>query len=535
MQVSNAGRMHAPRDPRVALAIALVFWAAGAFIFAVLPAGSSMRTLTADGVYLASAVFSLAVLGYVVWGARGRERLFWGLLGAGLLIGFMGDVGWNDLQQTEFAAAVPSLAHAAYLLSYLLLTAALLFLVAATTRRITPIIAFDTLSVMLSVGILVWYVLLGPAGAGSAGSLAAPATFSWTLFDAALVFLGLVVFSAAGRPPFVALMVMGFLAFAVADGWYLNVRSEGLYDAVGWPDLFWSLGLLMIGSAALWSDPAGLTARERIAPWRVFAFWLGPLSPPLHLGSLLFWGALHPPLPAYVLVGCAALLVYLALRVALVSAVTRLLNRDQEEAARRLEQGRILYELHDTVKGGVHGISLTLASALEAERRGERTAAREGFGRTMEASRETEFLISKPYDELRALTDESQPRPGDHLRHRLVKFEEYFGIQAHADLQAPLENLNPEEIAAVTRVAVEAFWNVAKHSKARNIYLESRRIGPTFIVRIRDDGRGFDADDPPPGMGLRYLRQRAAEVGAELDVISSPGRGATIQLRFEKD
>jgi len=66
------------------------------------------------------------------------------------------------------------------------------------------------------------------------------------------------------------------------------------------------------------------------------------------------------------------------------------------------------------------------------------------------------------------------------------------------------------------------------------MYLESRQVGPILIIRILDDGRGFDAKDPPPGMGLRYLRQRAAEVGAELDVISDRGRGTTVQIRFEK-
>ena len=360
------------------------------------------------------------------------------------------------------------------------------------------------------------------------------ATFLWPLFDAALVFMGLVAFSMAGRSPFVVLLVLGFLAFAVADGWYVGARSSDLYRLVGWPDLFWALGFLLLGSAALQLDPSSFTAKERIAPWRVFAFWLGPLSPPLHLCILLLWGALHPPLPSYVLAGAAVLFAYLALRVALVSAVTRLLNRDGEEEARRAEQNRILYELHDTIKGSVHGISLTLDAALEAERHGDRDAAREGFGRTLEASREAEFLVSKPYDELQALAQENQPRLDDHLRHRLVKFEEYFGIQTHADLQACLEILNPQEITAVNRIAVEAFWNVAKHSKARNMYLESRRVGQTLIIRIRDDGRGFDAEDPPPGMGLRYLRQRAAEVGAELDVISSPGRGASVQIRFEK-
>ena len=72
------------------------------------------------------------------------------------------------------------------------------------------------------------------------------------------------------------------------------------------------------------------------------------------------------------------------------------------------------------------------------------------------------------------------------------------------------------------RFAVEAFWNVAKHSYADNMHLESRHVGDLLIVRVRDDGRGFDPADPPPGMGLDYLRERAREVGAEFDVISAP-------------
>jgi hypothetical protein len=61
-------------------------------------------------------------------------------------------------------------------------------------------------------------------------------------------------------------------------------------------------------------------------------------------------GSAYPPLPAYVLAGGAIVLLYLALRIALVSFATRRLNREQEEEIRKLEHGRVLYELHDTVK-----------------------------------------------------------------------------------------------------------------------------------------------------------------------------------------
>jgi signal transduction histidine kinase len=122
--------------------------------------------------------------------------------------------------------------------------------------------------------------------------------------------------------------------------------------------------------------------------------------------------------------------------------------------------------------------------------------------------------------------------PSEYLRHRLVRFEEYFGIKTHEDLQVPLEALGALELAAVYRAVVEAFWNVAKHSGARIMYLESRRMGNLLLLRFRDDGRSFDPSNPPPGMGLRYLRERAGAVGARLDAISAPGRGTTVQIRF---
>jgi signal transduction histidine kinase len=83
-------------------------------------------------------------------------------------------------------------------------------------------------------------------------------------------------------------------------------------------------------------------------------------------------------------------------------------------------------------------------------------------------------------------------------------------------------------------MAVEAFWNVAKHSGADNMYLESRQVGSVLIVRIRDDGRGFDTNNPKQGLGLRYMRRRTAEVNANLDVISAPGRGTAVQARFRR-
>ena len=526
MQVSGAGRLRAPRWPRIVLA-ALACWAVGALIFAASPEGSAWRVVAANVVYFAAIGFALLCSARAGSGARGKERLLWWLLAAGLLASLTAE-GWGGLQGSAFAVQGLSYQHASYLASYLLFVCALLLLVNLTTSGITFMTLLDSLAIMLSVGVLVRYFsLVAEVDAGPPLAVLVQPSF-----DAALLFLCLVAFSAA-RVPFVGLLAAGFLAFAVADGWHLGVRSFDPYGITGWPDLLRTLGFVFVGLAALRAAPASAN-RQRMGPWRVFAFWLGPLSPAIHLAVVLAWGATHPPLPAYASAGGAVLLLYLALRIALVSFSTRRRDREREEEIRKLEQERVLYELHDTVKQRAHGITLALRAAMDAERRGEEEVARRMLDRALETSQEAEYRVSEPYDELQAVDSEVPSNPSDYLSHRLKRFEEYFGIETHEDFRVPFELLSPAEISTAQRVFIEASWNAVKHAQARNLWLETRGLDSVVIVRIRDDGRGFDVSEPPPGLGLRYMRRRAGEVGAELDVISFPGRGTTIQLRFAK-
>ena len=538
MQGSDAGKMRDSRVPRILPMVALIFWAAGALVFAVLPQGSGAKPVIATIFSLFAAAFAAVAFLRAAPRARGHERSFLRLMGAGMVFRLAGNSVWSAAQLLGLEIATPVAPQdVAYAISYLLLVGAMLHLVALATRRITLVSALDAGAVMLSVGTLAWYFVLGPAAAeaGLATVREAAVALTQPVCDAALLFLGLVVASSRIRLRFSTLLNGGFVALLLADGAYLGLRSAGPYESGNWPEMLWALGMILLGLASTTSPevPVGPNI-GRIQPWRVILYWLGPLSPPIHFALLLLWGALNPPLPAYVLAGCAVLLLYMAMRVGLVSSVSKRLGWDREESARQKEQGRLLYELHDTVKQDVHGISLSLRSALDAERRGDRGAAREMFERALTASREAEFQISRPYDEISALRGESPPGAGDFLRQRLLKFEEYFGVKTHDDLQAPLEVLNPAETAAFIRVAVEAFWNVAKHSGASNMYLESRQVSSVLIIRIRDDGRGFDTENPPPGLGLRYMRRRTREVGADLDVISTPGRGTAVQLRFRK-
>ena len=538
MQSSDAGRLRDPRVPLIPPTAVLACWALGALVFAFLPQGSEAKSVIATVFSLSTAAFAAVILLHAAPRAEGHERAFLRLMGLGMVCRLAGNSLWSASQHLGFGFVTPVAPQdVAYAISYSLLVGAMLHLVALTTRRITLVSALDAGAVMLSVGTLAWYFVLGPAAAeaGLGSVREAVAALSQPVCDAALLFLGLVVASSQVRPRFSTFLNGGFLALLLADAAYLGLRSIGPYQSGNWPEMLWALGMILLGLTSTTSPavPADPNVR-RIQPWRIILYWLGPLSPPIHFTILLLWGAMNPPLPAYVLAGCAVLLLYMALRVGLVSSVSKHLGQEREESARIKEQGRLLYELHDTAKQEVHGISLTLRTALDTERRGNREEALEMFGRALAASREAEFRISRPYDELSALRGESPPGAADFLRQRLQKFEEYFGVKAHDDIQASLEVLNPAETAALLRVFVEAFWNAAKHSGASNMYLESRRVGSVLIIRVRDDGHGFDTGRPPQGLGLEYMRRRAGEVGADLDVISTPGRGTSVQVRFRK-
>jgi signal transduction histidine kinase len=538
LQGSDAGRLRDPRVPRIPPTAVLVCWALGALVFAFLPQGSEAKSVIATVFSLSTAAFAVVILLRAAPRAEGHERVFLRLMGLGMICRLAGNSLWSASQLLGFGFVTPVAPQdVAYAISYSLLVGAMLHLVALTTPRITLLSALDAGAVMLSVGTLVWYFVLGPAAAeaGLGSVREAVAALSQPACDAALLFLGLVVASSQVRPRFSTFLNGGFVALLLADAAYLGLRSVGPYQSGNWPEMLWALGMILLGLTSTTSPevPADPNVR-RIQPWRIVLYWLGPLSPPIHFTILLLWGAMNPPLPAYVLAGCVVLLVYMALRIGLVSSVSKHLGQEREESARAKEQSRLLYELHDTAKQEVHGISLTLRTALETERRGDHEEALEKFERALAASREAEFRISRPYDELSALRGDSPPGAADFLRQRLRKFEEYFGVKTHEDIQASLGVLNPAETAALLRVFVEAFWNVAKHSAASNMYLESRRVGSVLIIRVRDDGRGFDRAKPPQGLGLEYMRRRAGEVGADLDVISTPGRGTSVQVRFRK-
>ncbi len=82
------------------------------------------------------------------------------------------------------------------------------------------------------------------------------------------------------------------------------------------------------------------------------------------------------------------------------------------------------------------------------------------------------------------------------------------------------------------RVAQEALNNTAKHARAQHVQLNLYSTGQRIELRIRDDGLGFDPEKIAPNhLGLKIMRERAAEIQADFAVISGIGDGTEIVLK----
>lgn len=103
-----------------------------------------------------------------------------------------------------------------------------------------------------------------------------------------------------------------------------------------------------------------------------------------------------------------------------------------------------------------------------------------------------------------------------------------LSVEGHADPPAALH-------VALYRIAQEALDNVTRHARATTSWVDLDLEPARVRLAIGDDGCGFTAasDDPGDG-GLASMRERAAAVGARLDVTTSPGDGTQIVVDWRE-
>ena len=76
----------------------------------------------------------------------------------------------------------------------------------------------------------------------------------------------------------------------------------------------------------------------------------------------------------------------------------------------------------------------------------------------------------------------------------------------------------------------ETINNAAKYSRAGQVDISLFHENQRLVLRVTDNGQGFDKETAKAGNGLRNIHERAREVNGEVKIISTPGKGTEIEF-----
>ncbi|MBE0481216.1 MAG: sensor histidine kinase [Dehalococcoidia bacterium] len=117
------------------------------------------------------------------------------------------------------------------------------------------------------------------------------------------------------------------------------------------------------------------------------------------------------------------------------------------------------------------------------------------------------------------------------LEELMRKFSEKSGINA-AFNDGGIPPLTPQMNLALYRITQEALTNVIRHASASEVRINLSSKDGNIVLRIEDNGTGFDTKNQRQTTGLQAMRERASSLGGNLSVQSNPGSGTCISATF---
>ncbi|MBB5205008.1 two-component system nitrate/nitrite sensor histidine kinase NarX [Inhella inkyongensis] len=200
----------------------------------------------------------------------------------------------------------------------------------------------------------------------------------------------------------------------------------------------------------------------------------------------------------------------------------------RREAAVAEERALLARELHDSIAQSLAFMKIQLQLLKAAQQHGQATE-------TLRLLDQLELGLKESSADVRALLMNFRTRTdGDDLlpalQQTLQKFRLQSGLPAELTVEGHGAPLPADVQVQLLHVVQEALSNVRKHAQARAVQVHLLHQ-PHWQIEIRDDGCGFDPVHDAPDdshVGLRIMRERAAKVGATVELRSRPGSGTRV-------
>jgi signal transduction histidine kinase len=120
------------------------------------------------------------------------------------------------------------------------------------------------------------------------------------------------------------------------------------------------------------------------------------------------------------------------------------------------------------------------------------------------------------------------------LQHYLDGFLKNYGIRVDLSVGAGVEDriFSPDAQMQLFRIIQEAFSNARKHAQTDCVRLSFEMADSRVRIRVQDNGRGFDPTRAAGEghYGIRFMSERAEQLGGRLHVTSTPGQGTCVEV-----
>jgi len=223
----------------------------------------------------------------------------------------------------------------------------------------------------------------------------------------------------------------------------------------------------------------------------------------------------------------------------------------QREQQRQVEFSRQLIEAHESERGRLAG---ELHDSLGQDLLVIKNWALVGLTTTEKDNAAHEMLAeianatSHAIEDCREISHNLRPLQLDYvglteaLRGMIKRVANSSGLQIEAHLDDLTGALPKEAEINLYRIVQESLNNVVKHAHARQVKITVQKEiasdkgrAPRIIVRIEDDGRGFDPAalaNGKRGLGLSSITERTQMLGGEVVIDSAPGSGTCVTVNI---
>ena len=200
------------------------------------------------------------------------------------------------------------------------------------------------------------------------------------------------------------------------------------------------------------------------------------------------------------------------------------------EEERVQERNRISEELHDGVLGRLFGTRVGLGF-LDFEATEETQKQHESF---LEELQEIEKEIRDVSHKLSNNFSADQINFSTLIK-QLLKTNSATGNFKHQvsfDEQIAWKNISQLIKINVYRVVQESLQNIVKSAHAKNVILDFSIEKTKLLVRIKDDGDGFDIKKAKKGIGIKNMKSRIQKLKGTLEIQSKMEQGTTILIQI---